>query len=187
MVYIINFGSSKVPAIVNTLNSLRYDSTVVDWNEPNLNFNNATAYILSGAPVLLTEVPATPYLKKLEFIKSTAVPVLGICFGHQLIGMLYGAKVYLGQEIDESVNIKFMGKDRLFDRLTKQAIFEEDHTEGINLPKGFLHLAYSVNYQIEAIKHPTKKIYGVQFHPEISGHNGKILMHNFLNLIPIII
>jgi len=162
---------------------LGYKCCTIPWQEPHLiDFKNAKAFILSGAPVLLTETSSEPYLEKYRFITTIGSPVLGICFGHQLIGLLYGAKIFKGNAVRIPVPISIITQNSLFNRLQEPPVFTEDHTEGINLPKGFIHLARSEKYEVEAMKHPSENIYGVQFHPEVSGINGITLLENFLML-----
>lgn len=181
MIYIIDFGSSKTSNIKNVVEGLGYNCRAIPWQEPHLvDFKNAKGFILSGAPVLLTETSSEHYLEKYRFITTTGSPVLGICFGHQLIGLLYGAKIFKGDAVRKPIPISITTKNSLFDRLPEQPVFMEDHTEGIDLPKGFIHLARSEKYEVEAMKHPSENIYGVQFHPEVSGRNGAILIDNFL-------
>ncbi|MBI2270292.1 MAG: gamma-glutamyl-gamma-aminobutyrate hydrolase family protein [Bacteroidetes bacterium] len=181
MIYIIDFGSSKTSNIKNVVEGLGYKCRIIPWQAPHLiDLKNAKGFILSGAPVLLTEASSEPYLEKYRFITTAGLPVLGICFGHQLIGLLYGARIFKGDAVRISVPISIKTQNSLFDRLPEQPVFMEDHIEGIDLPKGFVHLARSEKYEVEAMKHPSENIYGVQFHPEVSGENGERLIENFL-------
>ena len=184
MIVVVDFGSSKVPEIVTAVAGLGLPALSLKWNvteQPE--FLSASGIILSGAPVLLTKTDPTPYLKRFAFIKDLQIPVLGICFGHQLLGMLYGAKVFLGKENRENTEIEILKSDPLFTGLSAKPVFAEDHTEGIDLPPGFIHLARSNDYKVEAMKHPAKNMYGVQFHPEVPGKNGEIVLGNFCGMI----
>lgn len=181
MFLIINFGSSKTPQIAEVINDLGFKATIIPWKD-NFTLNDQVeGLILSGAPILLTQVDQTPYLEKFLFLRETQVPVLGICFGHQLTGLLHGAEAYLGAEnrtntkIDHNASHLFLGLKNPCDMM-------EDHTEGINLPEGFVSLASSKEYELEAMRHSSKKMFGVQFHPEVSGENGRILLNNFCQL-----
>ena len=84
--------------------------------------------------------------------------------------------------IDKKEKIQIVNPDILFSSIPNNPIFREKHTEYTTLPKNFLLLAKSSSCQNEAMKHKTKNLYGVQFHPETSGNNGKTLLKNFLNL-----
>lgn len=183
MICIINFGSNKTPNIFSMVRSLGYQAIVVDGSQTTeIDFEKVEAFILSGAPVLLTKTNQEPYLTQIAFVKTTNRPVLGICFGHQLIGMLFGAEVYLGQAVRTNTFIRVLKEENLFKGLSNNPLLAEDHTEGITLPIGFDRLASSDTYEVEAMKHQSKNIFGVQFHPEVSGDNGHVLMRNFLNL-----
>ena len=183
MIYIINFGSSKTSNIQQVVTSLGYECTIIPWEQTEkIDRTKATAYILSGSPTLLTEKSPEPYLEKISFLKNVTAPVLGICFGHQLLGLLFGASIYKGKAIRTSTEIKIFNHSNIFNGFNESEHFEEDHTEGITFPTTFICLASSGEYENEAMKHPSKNIFGVQFHPEVSGENGKMLLKNFLTL-----
>lgn len=183
MICIVNLGSVKTPDISTVLTDLRFDNTIVKSEEVDeIDFSKFSGIILSGSPIFFTEVNHQPYHHRFSFIKTTSVPVLGICFGHQLLGILHGAIIFRGKEIRTSISIDVLQRDVLFEGITDITTMAEDHTEGIDLPEGFIHLATSPDYKIEAMKHAQKKLYGVQFHPEISGEPGKILLRNFCEM-----
>ncbi|MDF2437103.1 MAG: glutamine amidotransferase class-I [Bacteroidota bacterium] len=184
MICIIDFGSPKIPDIVESLAKLGRTFRVVPWeNSHMIEKERATALILSGSPLLIGNTDIEPHIKRYEFIKTTSLPVLGICYGHQFLGVIHGSDHFKGEEIRKLTEIKIIEKDHLFKGFENSVIMKEDHTEGITLPPGFIHLASSDKYEVEAMKHPEKNIYGVQFHPEVSGDNGMQLLTNFCELI----
>ena len=155
---------------------------VVKWKECKItDVKKASGIIFTGSPTMFTEVSANPYIKKFSFIKAGKIPVLGICFGHQLMGIIYGAKIFRGEEIRTKNKISVLKKDILFENLFPETEMGEDHTEGITLPPEFIHLATSDSYIVEGMRHRVFPLWGVQFHPEISGKNGKVLFGNFLS------
>jgi len=183
MIHIVDFGSSKTQAISDIVKEFGYENQILKWNScSEKDFQKSSGIILSGAPVLLTKVDYSSYIEKFKFLKNVSIPVLGICFGHQLIGILFGATVFMGKEIRNEVRIKVLKRDSIFNELPENFIMKEDHTEGIDLPKRFVYLACSDDYEVEAMKHQSKNIYGIQFHPEVSDNNGKTIMENFLAL-----
>ena len=183
MICIINFGSSKTEKIGTCLQALGYSFQIYKWDElEHVDWKAVTGIILSGAPVLLTETDNRIYIDEFEFLLTSSIPVLGICFGHQLLGLLFGARVFKGDEIRTETEISICFKDHLFDGFDEKAKMMEDHTEGINFPDSFIKLASSEKYENEAMKHSSLNIFGVQFHPEVSGENGLKLLSNFCKL-----
>lgn len=184
MIYIIDFGSSKTRKIASNIAALGHTATIVEWDKiASVDWKTAKGIILSGSPALFTESNGALYLERCAFLKNIQTPVLGICFGHQLLGILHGASVYKADAIRIETEISILQKNKLFEGFGEKTIMVEDHTEGITLPAGFIHLASSDKYEVEAMKHPELNIYGVQFHPEVSGENGSRLLSNFCNLI----
>ena len=85
MVTIINLGSKKTEQISEVLTAKKIPNKIVSENEFSLaEIQKSSALILSGSPVLLSEIPGDEYahyLIKYDFVKSLNIPVLGICFG----------------------------------------------------------------------------------------------------------
>ena len=184
MILIIDCGSSKTSAIKDVLGSFSISCQVVKL--PMLNdshISKADGIIISGAPILLTESYPVLFADRFSFIKTISIPVLGICFGHQVIGLVFGETVFKGEEVRRDEEINFMFDDALTQGIPLTSSFTEDHTEGIGLPDDdFFLLASSAHYEVEAMKHKKKNIYGVQFHPEVSGALGKKLLENFCKI-----
>lgn len=180
MICIVNFGSSKTEQIAACISKLGYAAVIVDGANPEqIKVANASGIILSGAPVLLTASDPALYTTPYQFLKTAGIPVLGICFGHQLLGVLFGATIYKGAEVREETELTVFDTTSLFKDLGTATRMQEDHTEGITLPEGFVKLASSAAYEVEAMQHNEHQLYGVQFHPEASGSNGLAVLHNF--------
>jgi len=180
MIRIIDFGSRKTGAIADVIAALGYECSVLkDAEMEESQLLEASGIILSGAPVLLTETDPHFYIERYSFLRTADVPVLGICFGHQLLGLLHGASVFKGKEVRSETMITIDQHNDLFSGFPGTALFTEDHTEGITLPEGFIRLAHSELYEVEAMKHERKAMFGLQFHPEVSGESGKRVIENF--------
>jgi GMP synthase (glutamine-hydrolysing) len=184
LIHIIDFGSRKVPQIAAMIESLGHTTLIHAWASIDHNsLKDANGIVLSGSPAFLTEIDQTPYFEQCGFLKETSLSVLGICFGHQVLGILHGATIYRGPEVRSLNTIKILKADPIFEGLGRETQMTEDHTEGITLPDGFIHLASSDSYSNEGMKHKSKPIWGIQFHPEVSAENGLNVFRNFCKLL----
>jgi GMP synthase (glutamine-hydrolysing) len=182
MFLIIQFGSTKTPAIKSCLELLGQEASVAGWENIPERPSNLKGIVFSGSPTFLTEVDHSPYINLISPLLEWNVPILGICFGHQVLGILHGAKIFRGNPVRRQEKINLVEQDVLFKEFEIHFQMAEDHTEGIDVPAGFIHVASSESYHNEAMKHHTKKFWGVQFHPEVSGEIGLKLFSNFISL-----
>ena len=182
VIVIIDCGSSKTFRIDEMVYEF-CDTRVVQLADFHISdHDDAIGFVVSGAPILITEVDTSPYLKQLDWIKNSTRPVLGICFGHQLIGLLHGALSSRMKEDRDWQTIEILVDCPLFDRLPNEIQMMEDHCEAISIPENFTHVAVSDACVNEAMMHKEKPFYGVQFHPEVSGNHGAVLFENFVNI-----
>lgn len=182
-VLIIDCGSNKTPnfGLVCEKLGVPFKLLNLDRLEP-FHVQAYKSVIISGAPILLTKEDPSKYLKKLAFLKDLDVPVLGVCFGHQILGMLFGSEILKCEEDREEQKIQIVNRSTLFNATDKELVFQEDHCECITLPNDFTLIASSQTCQVEVMQHKQKKMYGVQFHPEVSGRNGVELLKKFLTI-----
>jgi GMP synthase-like glutamine amidotransferase len=145
-----------------------------------------SALIVSGSQKMVGDGEVEAGL--LEFLAGSRRPLLGICYGHQVMARAFGCLVtrdgqkHLG---DEDIGLK--KADRLFSGFPVVFKMRESHEEivardGI-LEKKFRVLAESSGGLVEAIVHREYPLYGVQFHPEKSGEIGINLLVNFLKML----
>lgn len=168
---------------VHTVEVKDYSSINIgeDWKYYN-------AIVLSGSQRKLAEVGNFDlYANLVEVLKICEKPILGICFGHQLISMaFYEDVVTLSEKIEGYYMVKKTAQDELFDGLDEKFLVYESHQENVrDVPGDFLPLAESPNCPVEAIKHHEKMIYGVQFHPERFDDKhpaGKKILENFFKI-----
>lgn len=180
---IVACGSNKVPDIARVLTSSGADPFVLQPNELSaLASDLPAAIVISGNPALIRDT-GPGFLEDFAILRDLKIPVLGICFGHQVIGMLYGADVTIGKEDRSLRHLEILQDNPLFAGLSSNNVFQEDHTEDVALPEQFIHLASSSHCANEAMMHPDLPVYGVQFHPESSGDAGHQLLRNFLSLV----
>jgi len=182
MILIIDCGSQKTPFIEEAVD-LQMDYETIGLTEVTPDHTiGKLGVIISGAPILITEIDYTKYLEKLSFIKDSIIPVLGICFGHQMIGLLHGALPSRQKEDRDWQIIETLEDHPLFDKMPTEVEMIEDHCECISLPKDFVLLGVSDACVNEAMYHKEKPLFGVQFHPEVSGNQGTLLIENFVNI-----
>lgn len=182
MICIIDCHTSWIDKIKKNVTDLNRPCKVFKLDEvQNLNFESFSGIIISGSLIHITLADTQEYMKSFKFIKTVNIPVLGICLGHQMMGLLYGSEINRGKMINKMENIEIVKQDDLFLNIENHSLFQEEHSAFITLPPEFNLLAKSATCDNESMKHKNKKLYGVQFHPEVSGNNGKILFKNFLN------
>lgn len=135
------------------------------------------------------------YSAELEMLRDVEIPTLGVCAGHQLIGMAYGSdigKMVETAEGEEDIReigfqeVEVIKDSPLFDKLNNKFICYQFHRDEVkSVPDGFELLASNEMCKIQVMKHKGKKLYGVQFHPEQYNEentDGKIILRNFLDL-----
>jgi GMP synthase (glutamine-hydrolysing) len=131
------------------------------------------AVVLSGSTGRIVETSYQAMFQNVaNLIKACNVPILGICYGHQLLCWTFGAKVgSLPQRVfNRFEEIRIINADSLFVGLENTISLSENHydyvlKEGLD-SAGFVLLADSDSCEVEAVQHKTKPFYGVQFHPE---------------------
>jgi GMP synthase (glutamine-hydrolysing) len=182
MILILDCGSSKVPYIQEIIDDFCDFRTValLDFQESDL--HGMWGVIISGAPLLITEQDVSPHLQKLSWLKSREIPVLGICFGHQMMGLTFGAFGSRMREDREMQTIEAFENSPIFEKLPHEFEMMEDHCETISIPPGFKLIASSDNCVNEAMQHSELPLFGVQFHPESSGNLGKVIFENFYQI-----
>ena len=182
MILIIDCGSKKTPFIEEAVD-LQMDYQTIGLSEVTKEHTvGKLGVIISGAPILITEIDYSKYLNQLAFLKEIEIPVLGICFGHQMIGLLHGALPSRQKEDRDWQIIETLEEHPLFDKMPTEVEMMEDHCECISLPKDFVLLGVSDACVNEAMYHKEKPLFGVQFHPEVSGNQGALLIENFVDI-----
>ena len=189
MILIIDFGSQVTQLIARRIRELNVYCEIIAWDVDvlkTISRTEAKAIILSGGPDS-TRIKRSPTISKKVF--ELNIPVLGICYGHQLICKLLGGKISKSgkREFGKTIikqDIKHQSP--LLKNLFKKN-FEEvwmSHGDAVTaLPKGFLQHARSDTSPFSIIGDTARRIYGVQFHPEVFHTvNGKKFLENFVNI-----
>lgn len=182
MILVINCGSNKTRFITQIVDDQIDVEEIGIFDLQEIEYQKYMGYIISGAPVLVTESDVSSYLQALSPIISSGKPILGICFGHQLIGIHFGAIPNRIRPINDMESISVLADSALFNRLPEEIQMMEDHCESISVPTGFTLLATSDSCVNEAMMKSDEAIFGIQFHPEVSGNHGSIVLENFINI-----
>ena len=180
-ILVINFGSQVVHLITRRIRELGVSSEIkpFDVSAAEIKKLRPKGIILSGGPASVYERDSPQLDRK---ILSLGIPVLGICYGLQLIGKYYG-KVLPGKLKEygkKSLNVKKQG--RLLKGLSKKEQIWMSHGDLVSkLPKDFEILGSTDNCKIAAMENNDKRLYGAQFHPEVVHTlKGKHILKNFV-------
>jgi GMP synthase (glutamine-hydrolysing) len=188
-ILIIDFGSQFTQLIARRIRELGVFSEIVSHKnikKKNIIKDNISGIILSGGPLNVYESSKFKFNKK---ILQLHIPVLGICFGHQILSKELGGKVKKSKHREFGLaQIKKVSNSQLIKNFFNKKRLSNvwmSHTDQVStMPKNFKVIASSKNSKLAIIENHNKKFYGVQFHPEVTHTNkGKVLLKNFLFLI----
>lgn len=184
-VLVIDFGAQYSEVIARRIRECNVYCEVLPWTISTtfIQSKSPIGIILSGGPHSVYEENA-PKIDKSIF--DLGIPVLGICYGMQLMVTLLGGKVVpaeenKGREYGKAI-ASFDTKSPLFKGIPNKSVAwmsHGDHTASI--PNGFKVIATTKNCEYAGIFNKEKNFYGVQFHPEVQHTKyGKEIMRNFL-------
>ena len=181
-ILILDFGSQFTQLIARRIR----ESKVYSEIHPNtylieqIKKEKPDGIILSGGPMSVNE-SGSPKISQEIF--ELGIPVLGICYGLQLMCRLLGGKVEPASDREYGkAHLGIVKNDLLFKDVDDGSVIWMSHGDYVTkLPEGFSLTARTENSPLCAISNPQKKIYGIQFHPEVA-HTifGKKILNNFL-------
>jgi len=181
-VLVLDFGSQYTQLIARRIRELGVYCEIVPHDIPPERVRPEVhkALVLSGGPASVFG-PDAPRMDRR--ILHLGVPVLGICYGLQLLAQMLGGVVDRrgGGEYGPAV-LEVDTPDELFAGLDRRLDVWMSHGDLVSaLPAGFVALAHTSDCRFAAVAHPSRKIYGVQFHPEVvHTPSGKEILGNFL-------
>ena len=187
-IIIIDFGSQVTKLIARRVRELGVFSEVLTLADLKKikDFSKIKGIILSGGPATVTNKNFPNIPNRIFLLK---IPILGICYGLQLIAVNFGGKVKRGnkrREFGRAVLLKkrssFLTKN--FYKNNKNHVWMSHQDIVHKIPKGFKKIASTKESPFTIIENKLRKIYGIQFHPEVTHtENGKTLIKNFIFLI----
>lgn len=184
MIIIVDFGSQTCHLIGRRLRDHGIEVKII---EPEIalseiNKNKPRGIILSGGPASVYEEGAPSIDKKIFDVK---LPILGICYGWQLTAHLLGGKVERGMKEYGPANLTIINEDSLLSGVENNSIVWVSHGDTVaRIPKSFIILGETESVKAAAVGNLQKRIFGVQFHPEVD-HTvfGQEILINFVQNI----
>ena len=182
MVIILNFGSQFAHLIARRVRDLGVKAEILrfDASISEIKKHNPTGLIFSGGPASVLERGS---LRPNKNIFKLNIPILGICYGHQLMAEALGGVVKAGihREFGKE-RLHISKRTELFKGLSLHETVWFSHGDHVvKLPKGFVRTASTASCKNAAFADPRRRFFGIQFHPEVTHtKNGKKLLENFL-------
>ncbi len=184
-ILVLDFGSQYSQLIARRIRECNVYSKILPFNTPaeELKKENPVGIILSGGPASVY-LDAAPKCDPALF--EMGIPVLGICYGLQLMIHSLGGEVAASsaREYGKAM-LKKVGDDALFAGIDDETQVWMSHGDKVlSLPEGFKTVAVTDNTEYAAIHNPEKHFYGIQFHPEVvHSVQGKEIVSNFCHKI----
>ncbi len=182
-VFVLDFGAQYGQLIARRIRELGVYCEIVPHDTPwnTLLLREPAAFVLSGGPES-TMVAGAPEMD--PAIVESGVPILGICYGMQLVARDVGAElVKLDQAEYGPARLVILDRETpLFDGVPEESRVWMSHGDSVvALPDGYRSLASTARCHVAAMGDAKRKIYGVQFHPEVvHTEHGRTILDNFL-------
>ncbi len=180
-IIILDFGSQYTQLIARRIRELNIYSHIVSHTT-----SSAELSRLSPAGIILSGGPASVYNDGAPLsdpaIFDLGIPVLGICYGLQLMVHTLAGKVDSGTKREYGfAELHISGESPVFHQLDPiQKVWMSHADKVLTLPDGFAAIATTSNTEYAAIANQEKNLYGIQFHPEVvHTPNGKEILTNF--------
>ena len=178
---ILDYGSQTAQLIARRVRELHVYCELIPWDAPRERFAslNPKGYILSGGPasVYAAGAPSLP-----DFVLDSGKPVLGICYGMQLLALNLGGSVDPAEQREyggATLDVVAPEATLLRNLPPRLAVWMSHGDRVSQLPQGFTVLARTPS-AMAAVGDPRRNVYGVQFHPEVRHTaQGQQLLHNF--------
>lgn len=179
---VLDFGSQYTQVIARRIRECSVYSRVYNFNvkASELRADHICGIILSGGPASVLGKDAI-FPDKAIF--NLGVPILGICYGLQVMGKLLGGRVDKSERREYgSGKLSFENGGALLAGLKSPQPVWNSHGDRLKaLPEGFCAIAQTDNSEYAVIEDPVRKFYGLQFHPEVvHTPKGKPILENFL-------
>jgi GMP synthase (glutamine-hydrolysing) len=180
---VIDFGGQYTHLIARRVRQLGVYSEVVSAQAGAEELQGYKGLIFSGGPSSVYEADAP---QANPAILKSGLPILGLCYGHQLVCRDLGGEVKRGKVHEFGpAELHPDPSHPLFAGMSQTSVVWMSHGDEVSkLPAGFRRIGYTANCDLAAVANDAKKIYGVQFHPEVThSEEGMLLFKNYLTHI----
>lgn len=178
-ILVIDNGTSFLKELKETLKNFEYEI---------INFRNfKEKYAEKFTHIILTggneKMDFDLFSEEKKLIENSNKPILGICFGHQFIAKIFGSEIFkLDFKREGYFEANLLEKDMLLTDLEKKIIVYQSNSYSVrNLGENLIVLGESKSGK-EILRHKNRKLYGVQFHPEVGSKDGRKIIENFLKI-----
>ena len=184
-ILVLDFGSQYSQLIARRIREVNVFSKIVPYRmtAEEIRAESPAGIILSGGPASVYQENA-PLCDPRIF--ELGIPVLGICYGLQLTVRTLGGEVTRGKAREYGkAQLRIFGDSPLFAELPEETQVWMSHGDKVTrLPEGFSAFARTENTEYAAVQNPAKRIYGIQFHPEVV-HTplGGLVLRNFCRTV----
>ena len=182
-ILVLDFGGQYNQLIARRVRSFSVYSEIKNYNKitaEEIKENGYKGIIFTGGPNSVYN-PDSPHFSK--DILSLGIPILGICYGHQLLAYLAGGTIASSDNNSEyGKTILFIKESTLLKGIKEESVCWMSHTDYVKeLPEGFKITAYTNNCFCAAMEDVSRNLYGVQFHPEVTHTEyGQQVLRNFI-------
>jgi len=176
---VLDTGGQYTHLIARRVRELGVYADVQPSDTPSRELASRKGIIISGGPASVYE-PNSPDID--PALTSSQLPILGICYGHQLLAHHLGGVVRPGDRGEYGIaQLTVKERDSLWDGVTGSQIWMSHRDVVERVPNGFEITAYTDTSDIAAMSDHQRKIFGLQFHPEVvHTHAGKRILENFV-------
>lgn len=178
-VLVVDFGGQYTQLIVRRVREHGVYSEMVPWTTAfeKISSEKPTAVILSGGPRSVLEENAPT----LDFSCLEGIPVLGICYGQQLMAYKLGGKVEKADHKEYGLR-SISGLSGLVSSMANDQVWMSHGDQVVQVPAGFEVTATTDSCPVAAMQDSARNYFGVQFHPEVTHTpDGKLLLKAFLD------
>lgn len=181
LLLVLDFGGQYNQLIARRIREANVYCEVLPYNTSieRIKAKSPKGIVFTGGPASVLDEKAPKCDKE---IFELGIPILGICYGMQLMSYMLGGEVFKADSREYGKTDIMLSDNILFEGIERETSCWMSHTYQVTkLPEGFKATASSENCPISAMADDERKFYAVQFHPEVlHTPRGKEILHNFL-------